>query len=110
MEERRRYGFYRILWSASDGNPEISLRLYVKSLAIHDDGRYICKDAHCLQISNNWICWTVEQLLVLRVIAQSGYATPEEVQECLALNLNLVQEIFPFNAVAWLDRIGKRLF
>jgi hypothetical protein len=93
MEERRRYGFSRILWSASDGNPEISLRLYVKSLAVHDDGGVFIRMPIPPNIEQLDVVGS-EQLLVLRVIAQCGYATPEEVQECLALPLDSVQEIF----------------
>ncbi|MGB5705439.1 MAG: ATP-binding protein, partial [Arenicellales bacterium] len=93
MDERRRYGFCRILWSASDGNPEISLRLYVKSLVVHDDGEIFIKMPIPPNIEQLDAIGS-EQLLVLRVIAQCGYATPEEVQECLALPLDSVQEIF----------------
>jgi hypothetical protein len=93
MEERRRFGFFRILWSASDGNPEISLRLYVKSLVVNDDGEIFIKMPVPPNIEQLDMVGS-EQLLVLRVIAQCGYATPEEVQECLALPLDSVHQIF----------------
>jgi hypothetical protein len=93
MEERRRYGFSRILWSASDGNPEISLRLYMNSLVVHDEGGIFIRMPIPPNIEQLDLVGS-EQLLVLRVIAQCGYATPEEVQECLLLPLDTVHKIF----------------
>ena len=38
VEERNRFGFFRILWNASDGNPVASLHLWADALRIADDG------------------------------------------------------------------------
>jgi hypothetical protein len=93
LEERRRFGFYRILWSASDGNPEVALRLYIKSLNRLDDGRIIVQmpmTPNIVQLESA----ETEHLLILRVLSQSGYATPEEVKECLGMPLERVESAF----------------
>lgn len=98
LEERRRYGFSRILWSASDGNSEIALRLYVRSLAVLEDGSIIVKMPIPPNIGQLETAG-IELLLVLRVIAQSGYASPEEVRDCLGLPLDNV--IDSFRVMRW---------
>ncbi|MBW2635268.1 MAG: AAA family ATPase, partial [Deltaproteobacteria bacterium] len=40
-EERNRFGFYRILWNASDGNPMVSLHLWADSLRIAPDNQVL---------------------------------------------------------------------
>lgn len=98
LDERRRYGFSRILWSATDGNPEIALRLYIKSLAVLEDGRIIVKMPIPPKI-DQLDAAGIELLLMLRVIAQSGYASPEEVRDCLGLPLDDV--INSFRVMRW---------
>jgi len=93
MEERRRFGFYRILWTASDGNPEVALRLYVKSLAVLDDGKIIVKMPIPPNIEQLDAAET-DLLLILRVIAQSGYATPADVHQCLGMSFDRVENTF----------------
>ncbi len=93
MEERQRFGFYRILWASSDGNPEVALRLYVKSLSVLDDEKIIVgtplqPDTELLEASG------ITTLLVLRVIAQSGYSTPALVEQCLEFSRERVDSIF----------------
>jgi hypothetical protein len=82
VEERNRFGFYRILWNASDGNPMVSLQLWADSLRIAPDGR--------IQVSLPQLPATSELekvnmtvLLTLRVIAQSEMASQEEITDSL---------------------------
>jgi len=82
VEERNRFGFYRILWNTSDGNPMVSLQLWADSLRIAPDGR--------IQVSLPQLPATSELekvnmtvLLILRVIAQSEMASQEEITDSL---------------------------
>jgi hypothetical protein len=82
VEERNRFGFYRILWNASEGNPVVALRLWADALIIAPDGRtLVCLPQ--LPVTNELEKANITTLLVLRVIAQSGYATQEEIIDSL---------------------------
>lgn len=84
VEERNRFGFYRILWNASDGNPAVALQLWADSLQVAPDGRIIVSLPQ-LPSTDELESVHITILLMLRVIAQSGYANLEEITQSLKL-------------------------
>ena len=43
LDERNRFGFRRVLWELSDGNPEVAIRLFCDSLRELPDGKLIVR-------------------------------------------------------------------
>jgi len=84
VEERNRNGFYRILWNASDGNPAVALQLWVDSLRITPDGKIFVLLPQ-LPATEELEGVNITVLLILRVIAQSGYASQEQITDSLKL-------------------------
>jgi len=89
LEDRNRFGFFRILWNASDGNPVASLHLWTDALRVAADGSIKVTlpqlpDAGELDKAGMTI------LLILRVIAQSGMASLEQIVDSLKLPENEV--------------------
>jgi AAA domain len=84
VEERNRFGFHRILWNASDGNPAVALQLWADSLRVTSEGRIIVSLPQ-LPATEELESVNTSVLLMLRVIAQSGYANQEEITDSLKL-------------------------
>ena len=82
VEDRNRFGFYRILWNASDGNPMVSLQLWADSLRIAPDGRILVSLPQ-LPATSELEKANMTLLLILRVIAQSEMASREEIIDSL---------------------------
>ena len=108
VEDRNRFGFYRILWNASDGNPMVSLQLWADSLRIAPDGRILVSLPQ-LPATSELEKVNMSLLLVLRVIAQSEMANQEEIADSLrfsatevagALNLAITHE--------WVEQVNGR--
>jgi hypothetical protein len=108
VEDRNRFGFYRILWNASDGNPMVSLQLWADSLRIAPDGRILVSLPQ-LPATSELEKVNMTLLLVLRVIAQSEMANQEEIADSLrfpatevagALNLAITHE--------WVEQVNGR--
>ena len=83
-EERNRFGFYRILWNASDGNPMVSLHLWADSLRIAPDNQVLVSLPQ-LPATSELEKVSMTMLLTLRVIAQSEMINQEEIVESLRL-------------------------
>ncbi len=92
-EDRQKLGFFRILWAASDGNVEVALRLYIRSLLVREDGSVLARTPPQLDLEQLEAS-SIDTLLVLRVIAQSGYATAAQVAETLVTPLPQVESLF----------------
>lgn len=84
VEERNRNGFYRILWNASDGNPAVALQLWADSLRVAPKGRILVSLPQ-LPATEELEGVNITVLLILRVIAQSGYASQEQITDSLKL-------------------------
>jgi len=84
VEERNRHGFYRILWNASDGNPAVALQLWADSLRVAPKGRILVSLPQ-LPATEELEGVNITVLLILRVIAQSGYASQEQITDSLKL-------------------------
>ena len=78
VEERNRFGFYRILWNASDGNPVVAMQLWVNSLRVASNGRILVSLPQLPATSELENVHTTV-LLTLRVVAQSGMANQEDI-------------------------------
>ncbi len=84
IEERNRFAFSRIIWNAAEGNPAVALQLWADSLRILNDGRTIVTFPP-LPSTNELEDSHISVLLLLRVVAQSGYANEEEITYSLDL-------------------------
>jgi len=84
VEERNRFGFYRILWNAADGNPAVALQLWADSLRVAPDGRILALLPQ-LPATEQLDKVTINALLILRVIAQSGYANQQQIVDSLKI-------------------------
>jgi hypothetical protein len=82
MEERNRFGFYQILWNASEGNPAVALQLWSDSLRVAPDGRILVTLPQ-LPETDELESENITVLLILRVIAQSGFANQDEITDSL---------------------------
>ncbi len=91
-EDRQKLGFFRILWAASDGNVEVALRLYIRSLLVRENGSVLVRTPPQLDLEQLEAS-SIDTLLVLRVIAQSGYATAAQVAETLVTPLPQVESL-----------------
>lgn len=85
IEERNRFAFSRIIWNAAEGNPAVALQLWADSLRILNDGRTIITFPP-LPSTNELENSHISILLLLRVVAQSGYANQEEITDSLDLS------------------------
>lgn len=108
VEEMRRASLMRILWSAADGNPGATLRLWVDSLSVNDDGEIVANlpqepDTSQLDQLNP------TALLVLRVIAQIEFATGEEIARSLRLSTQDIDQMLRIMLLrGWIDQADGR--
>jgi hypothetical protein len=84
-EERNRAGYYRVLWSVSDGNPVIALRLWVESLYVAADNNLVVRIPQLLS-TKKLERLSINGLLVMRAIAQMGMAAQRDIIESLKLS------------------------
>jgi hypothetical protein len=89
LEERNRYGFRRILWELSDGNPEVAMRLFADSLRELPTGRIVVRlpqpaSSDRLSSSNR------TTLLILKVLVETEMATLEDIQAAVQVPLHAV--------------------
>ena len=89
-EERNRSGYFRSLWTASNANPELAARLFADSLVSTPNGelwvrlfdRQLPEELQGLHLSVR---------LVLRYLAISELATPDEIDKGLRLGSDVVR-------------------
>ncbi|MBT8355913.1 MAG: hypothetical protein KJO60_15415, partial [Desulfofustis sp.] len=82
LEDQNRNGFFRILWNASDGNPVVALQLWMECIRVAEDGT-ILVSLPKLPSTVDFEDASITVLLILRVIAQSGYASQQEIIDSL---------------------------
>ncbi len=106
--QRYRLGFIRFLWRASDGNPEVALRLWAESLVTQEDG------GHEVRLPEQPALAELERLgitglLVLRVVAQCELASPEDITQSLKLPEAVVQgAITALLQHGWIEELDGR--
>ncbi len=105
LEERNRKGFQRILWDLSDGNPQVTMRLYVDSL------RSLPREKLSLRLpqppsSSHVTEANLTTLLVLRVLVQCELATVEDIVASLRLPQGTIMAIIRFCLQeSWIERV-----
>jgi len=77
LEERNRFGFRRVLWELSDGNPEVAIRLFCDSLRELPSGKIIVRLPQ-LASRNSVADSNLTTLLVLRGLVKCELATIDD--------------------------------
>ena len=96
--DRKRYGFYRILWDSSDGIPAVALRLWCESLRVGENGEIFVRifsqpDIKELEELN------LSARFVLRSVSQMEFATVEQIVDALRLSRRDVEVAVRFSLV-----------
>ncbi|MEN8244782.1 MAG: ATP-binding protein [Thermodesulfobacteriota bacterium] len=108
MEDRNRFGYYRILWNASDGNPLVSLYLWADSLRALPGGT-IKVTLPQLPESGELDSVSMTVLLTLRVIAQSGIASEEQIIDSLRLQPDEVAAALTLSQnLGWIELVNDK--
>lgn len=95
-EQRARYGFYRILWDYSDGNPTVALRFFRRSLFKNSETDTVQVRLFKIPSSDELEKMPKPMLAVLRSIVQLEIASPEELTDCTRLSINEVLSTLRF--------------
>jgi len=103
-EERTQTGFYRILWDSAGGNPEVAIRLWVRSLVVIDGGGTAVR-LFPPPSTDRLDGLDPLMLFGLRTILQLETGTAEEIAECLQISDKQVHEIL--RSALSLDLIEK---
>lgn len=85
LAERNRFGYARILWELADGNPDVALRIFVRSLYQAADGSIVVQlpqSVYSAALNDA----AVETLLVLRVVVQCEVARLEDIVRSLRIS------------------------
>lgn len=102
-EARNKAGVYRMIWTLSNGNPAVALRMWANCLYIDEKGN------HCVatpgQLSSRELDAAPHNvLLVLRVIAQSEVISLEDIADNLRLPAGAVGSAMHFClSRGWID-------
>jgi len=88
--ERNRVGFFRALWMAADGNPEVAVRLFADSLVVDEDGRVLVR-LFTTQSTRELADLHLNVRLVLRFVAMSENCSQEDLEAGLRLKHNIVE-------------------
>lgn len=86
-EERARYGFYRILWHYSDGNPTVALRFFRLSLRKDQKTEKVVVRLFQAPQADELEKMPKPMLAILRSIVQLEISTPEELSKCTQLTI-----------------------
>jgi hypothetical protein len=95
LEERNRFGFRRVLWELSDGNPEVAIRLFCDSLRELPSGKLIVRLpqlASRSEVANS----NLTTLLTLRCLIECEFATIDDLAASLQVPRRTVS-----NAIAY---------
>jgi hypothetical protein len=85
IEDRRRHGFFRVVWDMADGNPEVAAQLFAQSLMLDQRGQVrVCLPKPPLADGVHKAGLTVR--LVLRVMVQTELATVDHLVDSLRLS------------------------
>jgi hypothetical protein len=95
LEERNRFGYARILWELADGNAEVALRIFVRSLRRTRDGAIVVRLPQPLY-SSALNEASIEVLLALRVIVQCEIADAEDLVKSLRIGKARAHAILRF--------------
>jgi hypothetical protein len=84
-QDRKRFGYYRILWDSSDGIPAVALRHWTESLRVDEDGKIFVRlfpqrDIGELEGLN------LSAKFVLRSVSQMEFANIDQIIEALRIS------------------------
>ncbi len=92
LQERNRFGYRRVLWELSDGNPEVAIRLFTDSLRELPDGRITVRlpqPASSTQIASS----NLTTMLVLKVLMQTEFATIEDLHHSTGERVDVIRYV-----------------
>jgi hypothetical protein len=108
LAERNRLAFYRLLWDGADGNPAVALRLWADSLAATEDGKFVVH-LPLPSATSEIERLSPQQLLVLRVIAQSELISRDEIVRSLRFSEAIVgNSILVSLQQGWVEEVDGR--
>jgi len=113
LEERNRFGFRRVLWELSDGNPEVAIRLFCDSLRELPGGKLIVRlpqTASASKVANA----NLTTLLALRGLVECELATVDDLTASIrvprltvansiayCLQQGWVEEVYDHYQITW---------
>jgi hypothetical protein len=80
LDERNRFGFRRVLWELSDGNPEVAMRLFCSALRELPSGKLIVRLPQPTS-TNRIASANVTTMLALRCLVECELATLDDLTE-----------------------------
>jgi len=95
LEERNRFGFRRVLWELSDGNPEVAIRLFCDSLRELPNGKLIVRLPQ-LASRSRIADLNLTTLLVLRGLVACEFATIEDLTKSIRCPETTVRNAIAF--------------
>jgi hypothetical protein len=100
LEERNRFGFRRVLWELSDGNPEVAIRLFADSLRELPNGNVIVRLPQPAT-SNKIASANRTTMLILKILVETELATIDDLRACIREQRDLIT-----NALAYCVQQG----
>lgn len=93
--DRKRYGFYRILWDSSDGIPAVALRMWCESLRVGQDGKIFVRIFPQREVGE------LEELnlsakFVLRSVSQMEYTDIDQIVDALRIDRKDIESAVRF--------------
>ena len=106
--DRRRRGFYRLLWHASEGNPASAVEVFVLSLRTGRGRELFVREIREPPVED-LEQQSLKTLLILKFIIQCEYATAEEISRGLGFSRTLVDvALASATANQWIIRTDDR--
>ena len=105
LDERNRFGFRRVLWELSDGNPEVAIRLFCDSLRELPDGKLIVRlpqTASANTVGNA----NLTTLLVLRGLVECELATIDDLTASIRVSRMTVANAIAYSLQqGWVEEV-----
>lgn len=105
LEERNRFGFRRVIWELSDGNPEVAIRLFCDSLRELPSGKFVVRLPQ-LPSRSRIADLNVTTLLVLRGLVECEFATIDDLTASIRCSRLTVRNAIAFCVQeGWVEEI-----
>ncbi len=95
LEERNRFGFRRVLWELSGGNPEVAMRLFCNSLRELPNGKLIVRLPQPAP-TNKVASANVTTLLALRCLVECELATLDDLVESIRVSRTTMANVIAY--------------
>jgi hypothetical protein len=107
LEERNRFGFRRVLWELSDGNPEVAMRLFCSSLRELPNGKLIVRLPQPAS-TNKVSSANITTLLALKCLVECELATLDDLIESIQVSrTTMVNSIAFCIQEGWVEEVGE---